>query len=208
MKHKHLYGIICIVVSLPLLTALPSCDNGNEEPDTESSAVQGAHASWARSFDTLDELCNDSDINLIAIGTFKNIIEIENYSSIPEHPQYMTMFGFHVEKTLKGKCVKEIIVTQDGSPNIQGNGLKDDPLFNIGERYLLFLTKIKNYQDTYNHPGPWGRYQIIDGKTYSVNNTVEDSKVRAPGPGLDFNGIDISEITDTIKAIINTTLPE
>lgn len=203
MKKRYLYVITCMVTILLTLAICTSCNSKDQEPENNNTAIEGAHASWVRSFETLDELTKDSSTDLIVIGTIKSVLEIENYGPIPEHPEYLTKFSFQIDETLKGQSTEFIIVAQGGSPDVPGSAFRDDPILNVGAKYLLFLSKVDGIKNTYNYPGPWGRYQIIESKTYSLNNTIQNKDVYQAPEGLDFNGIDLSVITDNVNAITN-----
>ena len=77
--------------------------------------------------------------------------------------------------------------------------LADDPLFEVGEEYLLFLKLSESGR--YFHPGPWGRYKIIDGMVYSMNHILRDSQYQAP-PQLDFNGVAINTFIEHINVVL------
>jgi hypothetical protein len=202
---KGIYNKFIIGLIVVLLGTVSSCSAAKEQPSGE--------AAWVRGYHSLNELSTDPDIDMIAIGTIDRVVEIFNYSPIPEHVDYGTKFAFRVETVLKGEYIKEIIVTQVGAPDKPGSDIGEDPLFRIGEKYVLFLSKVIYpdiyhptrevlYPNTYNHPGPWGRYLIIDNKAYSLNYTSTGT-YHAPA-GLDFNGVDLSTFTQEINSILRS----
>lgn len=199
--YKFIIGLIIV-----LLGTVSSCSATSKQTSGE--------AAWVKGYHSLNELTMATEIDMIAIGTIDRVVEIFNYSPLPEHADYGTKFAFRVETVLKGEYIKEIIVTQVGAPNKPGSDIGEDPLFQIGERYLLFLSNIVYpdayhptgevlYPNTYNHPGPWGRYLIIDNKIYSLNNTPQASGTYHES-GLNFNGVPLSTFMREIDSILQS----
>ncbi len=201
INNKIIMGLIFV-----LLFAISSCNNSSEHSKGQ--------ASWARSFYSLNQLSTDSDIDMIAIGTIDRVVEVTNFSPIPWHPDYMTKFAFTVDTILKGEYIKEIVVPQLGAPDKPGSDVGEDPLFKIGEKYVLFLSKVvysdtyhpageELYPNTYNYPGPWGRYIISNNKIYSLNNITTYSGTYYE-PGLDFNGVPLSTFMREIDSALQS----
>ena len=69
---------------------------------------------------------------------------------------------------LKVQAANQIVIYQTGTPDKPETGIMDDPLFNIGDKYLLFLES--NEPDTYCYYGPECRYLIATDKVYSINH--------------------------------------
>lgn len=204
MKIRFLARLFIITTTImTIFTFATSCQQESEPTSQTEQEVHYVEASWTKGYHNLDAMCKDDAILLIATGKIDRIIKVTNDNNY----LYTTQFAFKIDNLLKGnKETKEIIVNQIGSPDGSGFQFSDDPLFNVGENYLLFLRSNDNIH--YFLPGPWGRYQIIDGKTYSLNNTVEDKNVYQAPEGLDFNGIDISGISDNVNAITNNISTE
>lgn len=156
----------------------------------------GGEASWAFGFDNLTDLCRYSDA--IIIGVVDRVAEVISQNE-SRHTWYRTKWVFRVEKSLKGKVTREIIINQSGSPEQPGSDITDDPLFLPKERYLLFLRKTAD--GTYFHFGPYGRYLIWNGKIYSMNYVLLRG-YRAPLE-LNFFGIELDEMRNRITEIVS-----
>lgn len=202
MKGNYNKLIAGLVVSSLMLVSVASCSVNNDQSGESVPSISSS-ASWVKSFRSLNELTTYPDVDMIAVGVIDSVVKVINYSPIPEHPDYMTSFAFRVERILKGKEAQEIIVYQGGAPDKPGSDFRDDPLFQIGNRYILFLTKVEGSPNEYNHFGPWGRYQIINNKVYSLNNTLADSKAYQAPAGLDFDGVDLSTFTEDVIEILD-----
>jgi hypothetical protein len=150
----------------------------------ETDSVKPAQASWAKSYNNLSELCFDTE--LVVIGVIDSVSEVIQAN---DH-LYFTNFRFRIDTTLKGDTSKEIVIHQVGASDKTWTEIADDPLFHVGEKYLLFLKS--NNPGIYFHPGPWGRYQIKDSKVYSLNHLLKGNEYTAP-TNLDFNGVEVKE---------------
>lgn len=196
MKRKHIGLVSVMALTAIILVNIISCNHDIEK--ATQRPVHYVEASWVRGYRTIDELCANKEIQVIAIGKVHRVVEVINENNY----LYTTRFAFRIENLLKGDNLKEIIVSQIGSPDNSGFQFRDDPLFDVGKRYLLFLKK--NDNNIYFTPGPWGRYQIIDNKVYSLNNTLTDKKAYQAPVALDFNGADIAALTEDVIEILDT----
>jgi len=153
-------------------------------------------ASWVSGFEDLGELCNSSDV--IVLGTVDRVIEV-----VPDEYGHGMLYdarsAFRIDNVLKGKIGNEIVLSKMALAGENGwlQGMAEDPPFESGERWVLFLSSDLSYHNL----GPWGRYKIIDDKVYSMNRLVASYDAYGEG-NLDFNGVDLS----TFIANINETL--
>ncbi len=201
---RNMQRISLVIIALLLMIPMISCKQPSITTTGDNNPITDGSASWAKGYYSLNEICTAPEIDVIVIGTVTHVAEVVNYSNIPGHPTYGTKFAFKIETTLKGKPGSEIIVNQLGNPDKPGWGIIDDPLYDIGHRYLLFLVQTTEDNPAYVSPGPWGRYEIINEKAYSLNYTKTDSGYCAPA-GLDIDGTQIENIKLNIQDILNTT---
>jgi hypothetical protein len=147
-------------------------------------------------YHNIEELATDSP--LIIIGTVKNLVETYQEG----RREYSSIYQFQVEQVLKGKKQSTIQVQQMGDPdNYYMTVAKEDPLLQLGERYLLFLDN--GVSGRYVYYGPNSRYQIEDDKVYSMNYVLKDNSYLAP-PMLDINGLSLDIITRQIEETLET----
>jgi hypothetical protein len=178
---------------------------GFESPTTPAITFApgpSGSASYVSSFQDLGELCNSSDV--IVVGTVERVIEV-----VPEENSkgmiYDAKSAFRINQVLKGNIGNEIVLTKIALKGPEGwvEGIAEDPPFEAGERWVLFL----NADMSYNNLGPWGRYKIIDDKVYSMNRITGDNDAYGAGQ-LDFNGVPLSgfiaEVNKTLDSVVLT----
>jgi hypothetical protein len=75
----------------------------------------------------------------------------------------------------------------------------EDPLFEQGEKYVLFLHKTES--GVYYVLGAYqGRFKVVDGKVFSMDNVIDDKIFISPE--LSYNGIELEDfIGDIYKAL-------
>ncbi|MGD0153731.1 MAG: hypothetical protein ABSC17_08225 [Thermacetogeniaceae bacterium] len=126
---------------------------------------EALEGSLAKGYVSLQELNNDSDI--VAIGSFDKIIDS---GTLPNTKLPFTDFAFVPEKILKGSFSGSYILVHQLGGNVTGQGIvdmKEDPLYSIGEKSLLFL---KKGTDKYYTIGAYqGRFPIRNNKISSLN---------------------------------------
>ena len=188
--------MLAATMALALFLEVASCKQGTGAI-TGSTSPGGAQASWSGGGSNISDLATYSQ--LIAIGVIGRVVETIQQS---EH-MYVTAFGFRVETTLKGKPDGEIIIHQLGTADKPWTAVMDDPLFQTGERYLLFLRRGINTPGIYAYPGPRARYKIVSGKVYSMNYVLQNNQYTAP-EALDFNGVELTALTATITETLDT----
>lgn len=159
----------------------------------------GGEASWAFYFDNVADLCAYSDV--MAIGVVDRVVEIVPPLTEGGH-LYETRWALRVEKVLKGKETRELIVNQAGAPDQPGSDIRDDPLFLSGERYLLFLRE--GTPGIYFSFGPLGRYLIWDNKVYSMNHVLLPGAGYHAPPELNFDGVDLDALVGNIVELVDS----
>jgi heat shock protein HslJ len=144
-------------------------------------------ASWAVIPDDMAEVIANSDIIVMGIGL--GYIGIEKGSGSKDSPMGTWKSGFRVDVVFKGENPREIILKHSIFQNPDGSfqTFRTDPPVQPGEKWILFLRQ----QDdgTYHEFGPWGRYQIINDKVYSMNRVLRNNNDYYVN-NLDFNGED------------------
>lgn len=126
---------------------------------------------------------NDSKYRELRNGTW---VTIED-SKPPGPTASKHVFTFpvlEVERVIKGKLSsKTVTIIQGGVGIDEEKGIAyiilEDPPLEVGERVILFLHKSKDedYPSTYSYPGPFGRFEIIDGKVYSMMYEAPELKL-------------------------------
>ncbi len=173
----------------PVNTGTPRSPSPGTIPTVSGSA------SWGASFEDLAELCSSSD--LVAAGVIDRVASVEAATG---SPLFFTKFVFRIEKTYKGNETGEIILNITGAPDKPGSALEEDPLFNVGERWILFLREYE--EGLYYSLGPWGRYKVVDGLVYSMNRLLSMSWYNFPG--LDFRGVGIETFDRRLSDVLDT----
>jgi hypothetical protein len=139
-------------------------------------------ASWAQWFRSVGDMKNGSDIGVVA--TVSNIGDTTTPSNGP--PSHLVTVN--VERAIYQKnganVPNSITFTQTGGAELDGVAhiVEDDPLFQRGERVILFL---QEYQSgSYRIAGgPTGRYSV-DGNG-NVSTVVGDGVQVGPGTSVD-----------------------
>jgi hypothetical protein len=156
--------------------------------------------SWAESYANIEDLSAEAD--LIAVGTVKDVIgvtaDVVGAARWGPVALYFTDFAFSVERVLKGpQDLREVMIHQTGAAGKQE--IPDDPLLKPGDKYVLFLHEYETGK-YYILGGPQGRFQIITGEVFSMNNILPGI-VSLP-PGLDVKGVEKASFLESVSAII------
>jgi hypothetical protein len=186
---KTIRFMSAIAISIAMLASITSCKQEGEAAIKNTSGG-GVYASWAKGYNNIGDMATDSQ--LIAIGVIDRVVEtiqMDEYS-------YETSFAFRIEQVLKGEESGEILLHQTGTPGKPWSAIVDDPLFQTGERYLLFL-RSNTPGIFFSSGGPNGRYKILDDNVYSMNNILQNNEYTAP-EALDFNGVALTTVIDTV----------
>lgn len=148
----------------------------------QSGAMLGeAGASWAESYASIEHLSAVAD--LIAVGTVKGVVEVTG-DVIGEDRRgprilYFTDSAFSVEQVLKGpQDVREVLIHQTGAAGKYE--IRDAPLLKRGDKYVLFLHEYETGKCSILG-GPQGRFQIIEGEVFSMDNILPGVVFLSPG---------------------------
>jgi hypothetical protein len=163
MLMKLRIAVVMGVVGLLLSTSVFS-PSGDPEVHTV-----WADASFAHAYSTIEELCGEADI--IAVGTV-TAIETVNEWIVGEtrwgpSVLWSTDFVFTVEQVLRGpENLSGVVINQGGA---QGQWeIRSDPLFKIGEQYVVFLHEPIQGGRGITLGGPQGRFRIIADEVFSM----------------------------------------
>ena len=166
-----------------------------QSPSPTTLPTVSGSASWGASFETLAELCSSSD--LVAAGVIDRVASVETDKRVA---LFFTKFVFRIEKTYKGNETAEVLLNITGAPDKPGSDLPEDPLFNVGERWVLFLREYE--EGRYYSLGPWGRYKVVDGRVYSMNRLLSMSWYSFPE--LDFQGVEMETFDRRLTDVLDT----
>ena len=146
-------------------------------------------ASWAMAYSGIEDLTDSSDlIAIIKVNAVEKEYEISNvpltqYNATVLSAEYNCNDGDNIIITMTGVNNKEKHVE-----------IKDDPLLEKGQEFLIFAQK--NTDGTYSIlGGPQGRLKYNNGKLTSMQN-VTSRVIDAP---FDIKDLDKSEISKEIQ---------
>lgn len=149
--------------------------------------------------ETMEELCELVD--LIVVGTVQGTVAVHEASlfemmseevrrEVEARYEEMRTLGrqvpavpaFHftdsllsVEHVLKGsESLSEVVIRQRGEP---GDQLDEDPLLNVGDRYVLFLHVSEGVATMYPF-GPYARYRVVGDDVFSMAYIVYPELLR------------------------------
>ena len=155
------------------------------------------NTSWADFYENIEALCSESDI--VAV------VEITGVNGQYESGVLMTNYNARLITPINGPGENEkVVIVQTGG--IQGNQkfeIRDDPLMEIGDTYLIFGRK--NDLGTITIlGGPQGRFVYENGKVTTLFDGLPklrdvDGAVNFLAPALQFKNVDISEIIEKVK---------
>jgi hypothetical protein len=155
--------------------------NENPEGQTgENPAVQSM-ANWVSQADTVSELSREADLIVFARVRQAPVSRIvtQELPMLDENGQTIGMATdslpfsdtlFEVIKTYSGPSLSEVLVMQTGgtTPATQQTvQMVDDPLYTVGEEYILFLVDISGDEihasdrQLYRTVNPAGRFQVV-----------------------------------------------
>jgi hypothetical protein len=117
---------------------------------------ESLHASWISNPRSLAETEKLSEA--IVVATVRAIgegdtIEVPYPGGVDRIPTQR--IGFEVRRTIKGEVTESFVLFQNGDDDMRFN---EDPDYNIGGRYLLFL--VAREDGTYRVVSPEGRYEL------------------------------------------------
>jgi len=155
------------------------------------------------------------DAELIVTGTYEGIIDtVQSYEGA-----YYTHYNFRVEDVVKekisigtifkrikafltGKTGRNIIIEHIGIPSQSETQVKNDPLPETGEKYLLFLYYGK-FSDEYHYytPGPAAKFKIVDDKAYSMDHFSTEKVPTA----IDVPGTDLYQFIQEVEQLSDSS---
>ena len=187
--------------------------NTNSTSPSHSAAsdrvAQGSSAMWVSSAESVDEVTKEADLIVRArvvrspesrvLRETLPLVEVSNGKSIVVGEEVSeSVFSdtmFEVVQTYTGKSTSEIMVMQTGGPNPQNpeniTQMMDDPLYQLGEEYVLFLVDISGDsvqapdRTLYRVVNPSGRYQLKAGAVEAYGEKT-DTASRQPTTLVDL----------------------
>lgn len=181
MKRQFAFSIVSAI----LLGLLAGCSNA-EQPDApddpsvlqdDTSMSNGEtiylEVSWAMGYDDLDSLTRDAVLVVEGHVTRQTNTSTETAEAGDVSGTLVfSDFEFEVDETLKGSESSSSITLHQtgGTVNDRSMEVRDDPLIEVGERYILFLLEDPNASGTfYVLGGPAGRLVVDQGVVQSLS---------------------------------------
>jgi hypothetical protein len=193
MKAKYL--IIVLAFVLVITCTVTSCKE--IPPQATNNLQQKISVSWADGAPDMQGLFTTS--NAVVVGKIGKVVDETNEllgeSRFGKNYMYYTDFEFIIEANLKAEVKNNsIIIHQIGKAGTQE--LEDDPLFQSGDSYVLFLREYKpgNYTIL---GGPQGRFKIVNDKIYSLNYLYSGNNIQLPA-ATQINGVSETEFLQSL----------
>jgi hypothetical protein len=155
------------VLSAVAIGALAACSSGGAE------STKNLDASWAVTYRSLPDLKSNADV--VARGKITKVIAQTEVKTVP-----FTDFEFTVEQSIQDNghrlsaldksATAPITLHQTGGTvdNVRFQ-IEDDPLFQVGEEYVLFLNEYKpGFYKVIG--GPTGRFAVKQGIVTPIND--------------------------------------
>ncbi len=197
-KMKIVTQVLVTLAVLATVSFAGACNTDQNQIENQGNTVtvdeEGVYIAlvdWADYYADIAELCRAAD--LIAYGEIDRVIEVHGTVGIGGH--YYTDFGLSVSQALKGNATEEAIIHQMGASGKMV--VIDDPLFQQGEKYVLFLHKCDSGV-YYVLGGPQGRFKVVDDKVFSMDNIVPDEI--SVSPDLSYNGTELEDFLGIVSA--------
>lgn len=153
-------------------------------------------ASWAEGYASIGQMARDSDLVAIGVvaGTDASTVDTKRAGAVTATLVF-TDFRFEVEEALKGSAgTSSILIHQTGGRNgAQIVEIHDDPLLEVGARYLLFLRNVAPGKYAIK-AGPVGR-MLVEG------DQIRSLSARYPDRGIDDFGIQGQTIAQLKEAL-------
>ena len=153
------------------------------------------HADWAYGYYSISEMYEESD--LIIRGVIRRSSQRFGLDTISPG-NLETMHEIGVKIVIKGGYSGiSVFLSQMGGRYMLFKVLEldDYPLFKIGDEVILFLKKGRDY-DYRSIGGPQGSYKVINGKVYSILESVNKDKFWSPN--IRGNGTDVDLFTNLL----------
>ena len=155
--------------------------------------------SWAEGAESIKALYEMSDV--VAVGKVAGIASqsevVVGETRMGREVVYLTDYMFQIDRALKGTSENVAMVRQTEQPN--GNGeIKDDPAFQIGAHYVLFLRE-GELGKHHVIGGPQGRFVLVNGQVFSMNFFVPERNIHLP-EGLHVNGLNEADFLQSLTS--------
>ena len=193
---------------------LPSSDR-----PASGNPVQGFTAMWVSQAVNVDEVSKEANLIVrvrvvkspeprIIRETLPQVEVVNGVTRVVGEEVSEAVFSdtmFEVIETYAGKSDPQIMVVQTGGPNPQNpeniTQMMDDPLYQLGEEYVLFLVDISGDsvqapdRTLYRIVSPSGRYKIENDTVQSYAEKTHDSAARIPTTLVDL----VAQISSSTK---------
>jgi len=193
MKRKYL--LIALAFVLVITSTIISCKE--IPPQSNNNVQQKISVSWADGAPDMQGLFTTADA--VVVGKIGKVVDETNEllgeSRFGKNYMYYTDFEFIVEANLKTEVKNNsIIIHQIGKAGTQE--LEDDPLFQSGDSYVLFLREYEPGKFTVLG-GPQGRFKIVNDKTYSMNYVYSGNNIQLSAE-TQINGVSKAEFLQSL----------
>lgn len=135
--------------------------SGPPEPGTATW-----RATWAFRPDTVDQLVDSAPFAVSAVVTAVEagdplVGEDEDEEPEPDEPPLPTQrVALDIDEVIYGNAPARLALLKTGSADAW---FEDDPPYQVGERYLLFLTEYTGQAGLYVNTAPDGRLPVVGG---------------------------------------------
>lgn len=203
MKKNSMLLVSIILVGVIVVFAIVTVARGGLIPDKLQPVISNtatpekiqASADWVSSAVTIDELVLETDL-VVRVRVLAAPVTRVLRHEIPVWDENNTIVGTTISETLFSDTVFEVIKTYQGEPRLniavmQTGGydpavsdkiveVVDDPFYNIGEEYILFLVDISGDsvqapdRELYRIVNPYGRIRIEGESIFSYGENPAD----------------------------------
>ncbi|MBS4030865.1 MAG: hypothetical protein KGZ63_05510 [Clostridiales bacterium] len=186
IKPKLVALILLCGASLLLINITTSFTNNpnfmnNTENKPYSKQESYISASWAYSYLDFETMKLDSTV--VAIGTIEKAVGTNYIQPAESNPKVnvqipKTEYLFNIQRVLHGDAPQNIIISQIGGISTNGKilAMEDDPLYQVGEQYLLYLKKAPD-KEIYFTPSPQARFVTENMHVFTIRKNSPNIKV-------------------------------
>jgi hypothetical protein len=164
--------------------AVYAIDQNNRYGDVPCSvpaATSTPGGSAAAGFTSLHEIASNSEAIVVA--------KVDECEKVHSHPKSKDLRLTDVKVTVERQVSGSIPEGSATTVELVSSGSDADPHIMVqGERYVLFLAYNQITQSYFPVGGPQGRFQIVDGKVYSLDQLYPNTgfiQVKVDGQPLD-----------------------
>jgi len=181
-------NLLTVVAATAAALALTSCAQEGAGPTTAAEdETTYASVSWAENPTTLDELTDLAEV--VAVVTISGVAGTGNIEETSGAPLPYTDFSADVQEVLTGDVAGETITIRQHGDASQDVVFVDDPLMQVGDEYVLFLTE--------HSPG---EYRINGGPTGRMIVTADGQIVALDSSSLEPGEL-VTELTELTTAV-------